>query len=63
MLVTALTPHIGYDNAAQIAKAAFAGDTTLREAAIDSGLVTPEDFDLWVRPRDMIKPSPVGRGK
>ena len=63
MLVTALTPHIGYDNAAQIAKAAFAGDTTLREAAIDSGLVTPEDFDRWVRPRDMIKPSPVGRGK
>lgn len=63
MLVTALSPHIGYDNAAHIAKAAFAGDTTLREAAIDSGLVTPEDFDRWVRPHDMIKPSPVGRGK
>ena len=63
MLVTALTPHIGYDNAAQIAKAAFADDKTLREAAIDSGLVTPEDFDRWVRPRDMIKPSTAGRGK
>ncbi len=63
MFVTALSPHIGYDNAAQIAKAAFAGDTTLLEAAIDSGLVTPEDFDRWVRPHDMINPSPAGRGK
>ncbi len=63
MLVTALTPHIGYDNAANIAKTAFAADTTLREAAIDSGLVTPAEFDRWVRPRDMIKPSLPGRRK
>lgn len=63
MLVTALTPHIGYDNAARIAKAAFTADTTLREAAIDSGLVTSVEFDRWVRPRDMIKPSTAGRRK
>lgn len=63
MLVTALTPHIGYDNAAQIAKTAFANETTLREAAIASGLVTPADFDRWVRPHDMLKPSSAGRRK
>lgn len=63
MLVTALTPHIGYDNAARIAKTAFANDTSLREAAIDSGLVTPAEYDRWVRPNDMLKPSPAGRRK
>lgn len=63
MLVTALTPHIGYDNAAQIAKSAFTNDTSLREAAIDSGLVTPAQFDRWVNPNDMLKPSPAGRRK
>jgi fumarate hydratase class II len=54
MLVTALTPHIGYDRAAQIAKQAHQAGTTLREAAIASGFVTPEDFDQWVRPEAMI---------
>ena len=63
MLVTALTPHIGYDNAARIAKNAFAGELTLRDAAIQSGLVTPVEFDRWVRPNDMLKPSSAGRSK
>lgn len=63
MLVTALTPHIGYDNAARIAKSAFTANTTLREAAIDSGLVTPTEYDRWVRPNDMLKPSAPGRRK
>jgi fumarate hydratase class II len=54
MLVTALTPHIGYDRAAQIAKKAHHERTTLREAAIASGHVGAEDFDRWVRPEDMV---------
>jgi fumarate hydratase class II len=54
MLVTALTPHIGYDAAAEIAKKAHREDTTLREAAIASGRVTAEQFDGWVRPENMI---------
>ena len=54
MLATALTPHIGYDKAAQIAKQAHAQNTTLKEAAIALGHVTAEQFDLWVRPLDMI---------
>lgn len=54
MLVTALNPHIGYENAARIAKAAHAQGLTLRQAAIQSGLVTAEQFDAWVRPEDMI---------
>src|SRR5690606_22648811 len=53
MLVTALTPLIGYDNAAEIAKKAHREGTTLREAATASGLVTPEDFDAYVRPSQM----------
>jgi fumarate hydratase class II len=56
MLVTALNPHIGYDNAAKIAKKAHHDGTTLREAALALGLVTPEDFDKWVRPADMTRP-------
>ena len=56
MLVTALNQHIGYDNAVRIAKAALAGDITLREAAARLGLVAPEDFDRWVRPEDMLRP-------
>ena len=55
MLVTALNPHIGYDNAAKIAKKAHAEKTTLREAAIASGLVTGEQFDEWVRPEKMVR--------
>ncbi|AKD02791.1 class II fumarate hydratase [Pontibacter korlensis] len=54
MLVTALNPHIGYDNAAKIAKKAHKEGTTLRQAAIDLGLLTNEQFDEWVRPEDMI---------
>lgn len=56
MLVTALNPHIGYDNAAIIAKKAFKEGTTLKEAAIATKLVTKEQFELWVRPEKMIKP-------
>jgi fumarate hydratase class II len=56
MLVTALNPHIGYDNAAKIAKKAHTEGTTLREAAIALGLVTAEDFDAWVRPEHMVRP-------
>jgi fumarate hydratase class II len=57
MLVTALNPHIGYDNAAKIAKKAHKEGTTLKEAALALGLVKAEDFDRWVRPEDMIGPS------
>jgi fumarate hydratase class II len=53
MLVTALTPYIGYDEAAAIAKAAYHEDMTLKQAAIKSGHVTAEQFDTWVRPEDM----------
>jgi fumarate hydratase class II len=56
MLVTALAPHIGYDKAAQIAKTAHAGGTTLREAALESGYVDAAQFEAWVRPEDMIAP-------
>ena len=56
MLVTALNPHIGYDNAAKIAKKAHAEGTTLKEAALALGLVTAEDFDKWIKPEDMITP-------
>jgi fumarate hydratase class II len=56
MLVTALNPHIGYDNAARIAKKAFADGTTLKEAGIALGLVTAKQFDEWVRPERMTGP-------
>jgi len=56
MLVTALNPHIGYDKAAQIAKAAHAGGLSLRDAAVASGFVTAEQFDAWVRPAAMTRP-------
>ncbi len=56
MLVTALNPHIGYDNAAKIAKKAHKEGTTLVEAGVALGLLTPEQFDQWVRPLDMIGP-------
>jgi fumarate hydratase class II len=54
MLVTALNTHIGYENAAKIAKKAHKEDKTLREAAIELGLVTNEQFDEWVRPEKMV---------
>ncbi len=56
MLVTALAPHIGYDKAAQIAKAALAHGTTLREEAINLGYVSGKDFDRMVRPERMTRP-------
>ncbi|MCZ6452705.1 MAG: class II fumarate hydratase [Alphaproteobacteria bacterium] len=56
MLVTALNPHIGYDNAAKVAKKAFADGTTLKEAAVSLSLLTAEQYDEWVRPENMIAP-------
>lgn len=54
MLVTALNTHIGYDNAAKIAKKAHAEDKTLKEAALELGLLTAEEFDQWVVPENMV---------
>jgi fumarate hydratase class II len=54
MLVTALNPHVGYDNAAKIAKYAHENEMTLKDAAQKLSLVKPEDFDKWVRPEDML---------
>jgi fumarate hydratase class II len=56
MLVTALSPHIGYDKAAAVAKAAHANGTTLREEALRLGYVSGPDFDRLVRPAAMTHP-------
>ncbi|HAM79930.1 class II fumarate hydratase [Ornithinibacillus bavariensis] len=56
MLVTALNPYIGYENAAKIAKKAFADNSTLKETAIELGLLTSEEFDQYVNPREMTHP-------
>jgi fumarate hydratase class II len=56
MLVTALNPHIGYDNAAKVAKLAFQERSNLREACIKLGLLTGEQFDEYVKPEQMIGP-------
>ncbi|MDH4217087.1 MAG: class II fumarate hydratase, partial [Gallionella sp.] len=56
MLVTALTPHIGYDRAAEIAKRAHRDGSTLRQAALALGYVTDAEFDLWVQAAEMIRP-------
>jgi fumarate hydratase class II len=56
MLVTALNPHVGYDNAAKIAKKAFADNGTLEDAAVELGLLTREQFAEYVRPENMIGP-------
>ncbi|MNT26989.1 Fumarate hydratase class II [compost metagenome] len=56
MLVTALNPHIGYDKSALIAKTAHKNGTTLREEAINLGLLSDADFDKIVRPEDMVGP-------
>jgi len=56
MLVTALNPHIGYDKAAEVAKKAHKENTTLKEAIIDLGYMSGDDFDKLVQPRDMIHP-------
>jgi fumarate hydratase class II len=57
MLVTALSPHIGYDKAAEIAHRAHVEGSTLRQAAIGSGYVSAADFDRWVRPEKMLGPA------
>ena len=57
MLVTALVPHIGYDKAAEIAKRASREGTTLKQAALDSGFVSTEEYERWIDPRAMIGPS------
>lgn len=56
MLVTALNPHIGYEKAAKIAKKAHKEGLTLKESAIDSGYVTEEQFEEWIKPEDMVEP-------
>src|SRR6516164_4162267 len=56
MLVTALTPHIGYEKAAQISLKAYREGLTLRDAALKLGFVTSEQFDKWVRPEEMTRP-------
>jgi fumarate hydratase class II len=56
MLVTALAPKIGYDNAAKVAKTAHANGTTLKEEALRLGFVTADEFDRLVQPEKMTKP-------
>ena len=56
MLITALAPHIGYDNAAKIAKTALKNGTTLKHEAIKTGLVKEKDYERIVDPRKMIYP-------
>lgn len=63
MLVTALNPYIGYDKAAATAKKAHAEGTTLKEAALALGYLTEEQFDAWVRPENMIGPTPIDKYK
>jgi len=60
MLVTALNTHIGYDKAAKIAKKAYSDNTTLKEAAIELGFLTAEEFDQWVRPENMCGDTELG---
>ena len=54
MLATALTPHIGYDHSASIAISAYKNDLSLRQAALESGFVSAEEFDAWVKPEKLI---------
>jgi fumarate hydratase class II len=60
MLVTALSPRIGYDKAAEIAKKAHHEDTTLKEAALALGYVSEDDYDRWVVPEEMVSPDGSG---
>ena len=57
MLVTALAPKIGYDNAAKIAKKALKNGTKLKKEAIESGLIKEKDYDLLINPTTMIRPT------
>ena len=59
MLVTALNPHIGYDKAAATAKKAHKEGKTLKQTALELGYLTEAQFDAWVRPEDMLGPSPL----
>jgi fumarate hydratase class II len=61
MLITALNPHIGYDNAAKVAKKAFDENITLKEATVKLGLLSAEKFDEIVRPEEMVGPSEAGK--
>ena len=54
MLVTALNTKIGYDKSAEIAKKAYKNGTTLKEEAIKLGYMSEDEFDLWVKPEDMV---------
>ncbi|MCH7572577.1 MAG: class II fumarate hydratase, partial [Planctomycetes bacterium] len=56
MLVTALNPQIGYDNAAKAAQKAYSENITLKEAVVALDLLSAQDFDKFVKPEDMIKP-------
>ena len=56
MLVTALSPKLGYDNAAKIAKKAYKNGTTLKEEAVKSGLISEKEYEKIVDPKKMIKP-------
>lgn len=56
MLVTALNPHVGYDNAAKIAKKAYAENKTLKQVAVELGLLSEADYDRLIRPQDMVRP-------
>ena len=56
MLVTALSPKLGYDNAAKIAKKAYKNGTTLKEEAVKSGLISEKEYEKIVDPKKMLKP-------
>jgi len=57
MLVTALSPYIGYDNASKIAKLALKNNTTLKHEAVKSGLIDEKNYNKIVNPKNMIKPN------
>jgi fumarate hydratase class II len=61
MLVTALSPHIGYDKAAEVAHRAYKAGLTLKEAAVQMGFVSEAEFDRIVRPEKMVAPGKVKR--
>lgn len=56
MLVTALSPYIGYDRAAHVAHEAYKNNRTLKETAVALGYITEEEFDAYVKPEEMVKP-------
>ena len=56
MLVTALNPYIGYDNASKIAKYAFKNNLTLKEGALELGILTENEFNQYVNPKNMLHP-------